>query len=102
MRAPPFFPQSIVGIYRITVISHSTTSLFSTAPGAQNSSGEKAAFYVLHVAPEFVATAILVSLNAHRVFGTGPWGDLRVRDPKFKASTELVVEGGSGSAGSRV
>lgn len=79
------------------MISHSTTSLFSTAPGAQNCPGEKAAFYVLHVAPEFVATAILVSLNARRVFGTGPWGDLRVRDPKTKAG----VEGGSGSTGSQ-
>ncbi|KAM5543024.1 hypothetical protein V8D89_003408 [Ganoderma adspersum] len=95
---------SVVGIYRITVISHSTTSLFSTAPGSPNSPGEKAAFYVLHVAPEFVATAILVSLNARRVFGTGPWGDLRVRDPKPKASLspKPAAEGESGSAGSQV
>ena len=91
-----------MGIYRLIVISHSTTSLLLTGPGTHNTPSDKAAFYVLHVSPEFVATAILVSLNAHRVFGTGPWGDLRVRDPKFKASTELVVEGGSGSAGSRV
>ena len=84
-------------MYRIVVISHSATSLLATGPGTQNTPGAKAAFYALHVAPEFVATAILVSLNARRVFGTGPWGDLRVRDPKTKAG----VEGGSGSTGSQ-
>ncbi|PIL33536.1 hypothetical protein GSI_04159 [Ganoderma sinense ZZ0214-1] len=89
---------SIVGIYRIAVISHSTTSIFSTAPGSQNTPCNKAAFYVLHAAPEFVSTALLVSLNARRVFGTGPWGDLRPRDPKSKAAPE----GESRSAGSQV
>ncbi|KAM5543023.1 hypothetical protein V8D89_003407 [Ganoderma adspersum] len=76
---------SIVGIYRLTAISHSTTSLLLTGPGTHNSPSDKAAFYVLHALPEFLSVAILVSLNARRVFGTGPFGDLRARDPKPKA-----------------
>ncbi|PIL33526.1 hypothetical protein GSI_04149 [Ganoderma sinense ZZ0214-1] len=92
---------SIVGIYRLTAISHSTTSLLSTGPGTQNSPRDKAAFYVLHAVPEFVSVAILVSLNARRVFGTGPWGDLRARDPKPKAAevesgTPAEAQGSSG------
>ncbi|PIL33537.1 hypothetical protein GSI_04160 [Ganoderma sinense ZZ0214-1] len=75
---------SIVGVYRITVIGHSTTSLLSTVPGAQNSMGAKAGFYALHVAPEFLSAAILMGLNVRRVFGTGPWGDHLGRDPKPK------------------
>ncbi|KAI1791182.1 hypothetical protein LXA43DRAFT_889645 [Ganoderma leucocontextum] len=73
-----------IGIYRITVLTHSTTSLLSTAPGAQNSAGAKASFYALHVAPEFLSAAILMSLNVRRVFGTGPWGDRLPKDPKPK------------------
>ena len=68
----------------MTVFSHTTTSFDSTAPGAQNAPRDKIAFYVLHAAPEFLSIAILMSLNARRVFGTGPFGDLRSRDPKPK------------------
>ena len=86
-----------MGIYRITVFSRSTTSFFSTAAGAQNAPRDKTAFYVLHAAPEFLSVAILVSLNARRVFGTGPFGDLRTRDPKPKAQ----LEGRNVDAGAR-
>ncbi|KAI1791184.1 hypothetical protein LXA43DRAFT_1094786 [Ganoderma leucocontextum] len=85
---------SVVGIYRVTAISHSTTSLSEDASSAQNSAGPKAAFYVLEAAPEFLSIAILVSLNARRVFGTGPWGDLRRRDPKPKPKPSPEVESG--------
>lgn len=87
---------SVVGIYRITVISHSTTSLFSTGPGSQNSARAKAAFYVLHAAPEFVSIAVLVSRNARHTFGTGPWGDLRARDPQPKPEADLKQMGPAG------
>ncbi|PIL33538.1 hypothetical protein GSI_04161 [Ganoderma sinense ZZ0214-1] len=84
---------SIIGVYRMVVISHSTMSLFSTAPGSQNSAGSKAAFYALHVAPEFVSAAILMVLNARRMFGTGPWGDRLGKDPKPKPKPEPGSEG---------
>lgn len=45
-------------------------------------------FYVLHVAPEFISAAILMSLNARRVFGTGPWGDRLGKDPTPKKEGE--------------
>ena len=79
-------------MYRITVLTHSTTSLFSLAPGGQNTPGEKAAFYVFHVAPEFIAAAVLMALNARRVFGTGMWGDHLTEDPKPKTEAELAAK----------
>ena len=84
-------------MYRITVFSRSTTSLFSKAPGAQNTTREKAMFYGLHAAPEFIAAAIMVSLNARRMFGTGPWGDLRARDPKPEVEPNSDEDVGSRS-----
>ncbi|TBU42565.1 hypothetical protein BD309DRAFT_923309 [Dichomitus squalens] len=73
---------SVVGIYRVDTMFHNTTSLTSTAPGSLTSNLSKAGFYVFHVAPEFLAVAILMSLNTRRVFATGMWGDWRISDPK--------------------
>lgn len=53
----------------------STTSIFSTAPGSLNSSQAKVLFYVFHVGPEFLAAAILASIDARNLFATGKWGD---------------------------
>ena len=85
-------PQAIVGVYCLAVISQSTTSVFATGPGTQNSLENKAAFYMLHAVPEFASVPILLSLNARRVFGTGPWGDVRTRDPKPKAAASSATE----------
>ena len=79
-------------MYRITVLTHSTTSLLATGPGTQNTPGAKAAFYVFHVAPEFLSAAVLMALNARRVFGTGPWGARLAEDPKPKTAEELEKE----------
>ena len=65
-----------------------TDSLTSTAPGSLNSSGSKASFFVLHVAPEYVAATILMSLNVRRIFNTGLWGDRRMTDPKPKEGSQ--------------
>lgn len=81
-----------MGVYRITVLTHNTTSLFSLAPGGQNTPEEKAAFYVFHVAPEFLSAAVLMALNARRVFGTGMWGDRLTEDPKPKPEGESAAE----------
>ena len=80
--------QSIVGVYRIAILGNNTTSLYSTAPGSQNSDASKAGFYIFHIAPEFLSAAILVSLNVRRVFATGMWGDRRRRDPEPEAKNE--------------
>ncbi len=63
----------------------STTSLLSTAPGSLNSPQAKAAFYVFHAAPEYLAAAFLLTMDVRRVFATGLWGDRRFRDLKPKA-----------------
>lgn len=59
---------------------HTTTSWTSTGPGTLNSSGAKAAFYVFHVLPEWLASVALFSTSVRKAFGTGLAGDWRFRD----------------------
>ena len=80
--------QCVVGIYRIQVIRNNTTSLYSTSTGSQNQNPSKVGFYVFHVALEFLSAAILISLNARRVFATGMWGDKLKRDPVPETKNE--------------
>jgi hypothetical protein len=72
--------QSITSIYRLCVMSTTTTSLISTASGSQNTPAEKAAFYIFHILPEYISVLILLSCNVRDVFGTGMFGDRRFRD----------------------
>jgi hypothetical protein len=72
--------QSITSIYRLCVMSTTTTSLTSTASGSQNTPAEKAAFYIFHILPEYISVLILLSCNVRDVFGTGMFGDRRFRD----------------------
>jgi hypothetical protein len=58
----------------------STTSLISTAPGSQNTPGEKAAFYIFHILPEWVSVLLLLLCNVRDIFGTGMFGDHSFRD----------------------
>ena len=55
-------------------------SFLSTGPNTLNGSGAKAAFYILHALPEWLATVVLFSTNVRMVFGTGVWGDWRRKD----------------------
>jgi len=71
---------SITTIYRLGILWTETTSLISTAPGSQNTPGEKAAFYILHIVPEWISVLVLLSCNVRDVFGTGMFGDTRFRD----------------------
>ena len=52
-----------------------TTSVTSTAPGSLNSTQSKITFYVFHIVPEWITSAILLSINARQLFETGLWGD---------------------------
>jgi len=70
---------SITSIYRLCVMWNTTTSLTSTAPGSQNTPGEKAAFYIFHIVPEWISLLTLLSFNVRDVFGTGMFSD-RARD----------------------
>jgi len=71
---------SITSIYRLCVMSTTTTSLVSTASGSQNTPAEKAAFYIFHILPEYISVLLLLSSNVRDVFGTGMFGDRRFRD----------------------
>ncbi|KAF6754716.1 hypothetical protein DFP72DRAFT_1124414 [Ephemerocybe angulata] len=70
----------IVGIYRLSVMHYETPALESTLPGTLNGHGAKAAFYIFHLLPEWVCLVILLCFNTRKTFGTGPWGDRRLRD----------------------
>jgi hypothetical protein len=59
---------------------NTTTSLASVVPGSQNTRGEKAAFYIFHMVPEWISVLLLLLCNVRDMFGTGMFGDNRVRD----------------------
>ena len=62
---------------------------------AQNTRGAKAAFYVLHCAPEWICAALLVVPNTRQYFKTGPFGDWRATDnapPLFKRREKPQVQ----------
>lgn len=59
-----------------------TTSLL--APDPLNKPSAKAAFYIFHSLPEWLAIAILFSVNVRKLFGTGLGGDYRWKDMSEK------------------
>lgn len=69
-------------------MKHRVTSLAS--PDPLNSSGNKAAFYILHALPEWLITVVLVGYNLRKTFGTGPWGDYRWRDETEKEKQQRL------------
>ena len=75
-----FLAQGTIAVYRLSVMYHTTTSWTSTGPGTLNSSGAKAAFYIFHVFPEWLASVVLFSTSVRKAFGTGLVGDYRFRD----------------------
>lgn len=77
----------ILPIYELVVIRNWTTSLTSTAPGSQNTHGEKLAFYVLRAAPEALVSGILLGPDVRNIFGTGIKGD-PFNDPKDQTPYE--------------
>jgi len=74
-----------VGIYRLSVMRFNTTSL--SAPSPLNTPRSKAAFYIFHVLPEWLASLIIFGNNIRKTFGTGFLGDKRLWD---ETETERV------------
>lgn len=62
-----------------------TTSL--SAPSPLNTPRSKAAFYIFHVVPEWLASVIIFGCNIRKTFGTGFVGDKRLWD---ETETERV------------
>lgn len=54
---------TVTCIYRLAVMPFRTTSLFSMESHSLNTPLEKAEFYVFHIAPEWIAGAILLCVN---------------------------------------
>jgi hypothetical protein len=56
--------------------------------GSYNLAGGKAAFYTLHILPEWIACCIIGVLNVRQTLGTGPHGDNRWRDDARRAGEQ--------------
>jgi len=65
-----------------------------TDPSSLNTSAGKAAFYILHVLPEWLASVTLFAENIRKTFGTGLGGDYRARDetPSEKEKRHAAYE----------
>ncbi|RDX44851.1 hypothetical protein OH76DRAFT_1408642 [Lentinus brumalis] len=61
---------TIVGVYRLIVMGSETENLLAST-GGLNSNQSKAAFYVFHIAPEWLAIAIVLGVNVRERFVLG-------------------------------
>jgi hypothetical protein len=82
--------QAIPGVYRLVVMQSTTLAYESSGPGSYNTAGAKAAFYTLHVLPEWSVSVVLGILNVRQTFNTGSNGDERWWDetPEEKEKRE--------------
>ena len=78
----------MVGIYRLSVMRFETTLL--SAPSPLNTPSSKAAFYIFHVLPEWLASLIIFGSNIRKTFGTGFFGDKRLWDETETERTERL------------
>ena len=61
--------QVIPTIYRLIAMRSYTFSLTATGPGSMNGPTAKALFYTFHIAPEWIAGAMLLAVNVKDMFG---------------------------------
>jgi hypothetical protein len=61
-------------------MSFTTSSYSSLEPGSNNSTLDKAIFYLLDVLPEWTFVVIICSINVREVLGISCKGDTRSRD----------------------
>jgi hypothetical protein len=71
---------ALVASYRLSAVRNRTEALDSTEPGSQNTRYSKVLFYIFHAAPEWLVSALVLSINMRKTFGTGPFGDWRSHD----------------------
>ena len=79
----------MIGIYRLSVMWLKVTSLSDPSP--LNMPGSKALFYIFHVLPEWLASAILFGYNIRKTFGTGLCGDWRLWDETEKERVKRLA-----------
>lgn len=80
--------QCVIAIYRMSVMPRKVTSLAATR---MNTPGEKAAFYIFHILPEWLASVVLFVDNIRKTFGTGIAGDLRFKDETDKEKKKRIA-----------
>ncbi|KAH6902478.1 hypothetical protein BKA70DRAFT_1229115 [Coprinopsis sp. MPI-PUGE-AT-0042] len=68
---------AVVASYRLSATKNKTAALGSMEPGSLNTVSSKILFYIFHAAPEWLVSAIVLSINVRKTFGTGPFGDWR-------------------------
>ena len=79
----------MIGIYRLSVMWLKVTSLSDPSP--LNTPSSKALFYIFHVLPEWLASAILFGYNIRKTFGTGLCGDWRLWDETEKERVKRMA-----------
>jgi hypothetical protein len=68
---------STVASYRVSACQKRTDALESMAPDSLNRTHSKVLFYLLHAAPEWLISTLVLTVNMRKTFGTGPFGDFR-------------------------
>ncbi|OBZ66682.1 hypothetical protein A0H81_13116 [Grifola frondosa] len=81
----------VVIVYRLVVMRCETTALLSTAPGSLNGASSKATFYVFHMAPEWVCSVLLLSVNMRARFGPGGLRRTGSGDPLLSLSAVDIL-----------
>jgi len=76
----------VISCYRLVVMPMRVTSLDD--PISLDTPGGKAAFYVCHVLPEWLASLTLFGYNIRKTFGTGLCGDYRFKDETEKEKSK--------------
>ncbi|KAJ7225959.1 hypothetical protein GGX14DRAFT_642113 [Mycena pura] len=66
--------------YRLGVMLQLTPDFTAPTHSALNTRGDKAAFYIVHVLPEWLVAALLAAVNVKEVCTMGLKGDFRWRD----------------------
>ncbi|KAK7064619.1 hypothetical protein R3P38DRAFT_2825564 [Favolaschia claudopus] len=81
---------TIPPIYRLVVMHHTTPDIHAPGHQALNTTGDKAAFYVVHLLPELIVVALLCVVNVKDVCQTDFMGDVRYWDetPEEKEKRE--------------
>ncbi|KAF8213561.1 hypothetical protein K438DRAFT_1956934 [Mycena galopus ATCC 62051] len=81
---------TIPPIYRLVVMRNTTPNVAALTPQALNTGSDKAAFYVVHLVPEWIAILLMSVFNVRDICQTGFMGDWRWRDetPTERAKRE--------------
>jgi hypothetical protein len=67
------------------------TKVTSLTESKLNRPGEKAAFYIFHILPEWLATVVLLVDNIRKTFGTGLAGDWRFKDETGREKKKRIA-----------